>query len=590
MTHSCKALHTASHAPVPQAQPHRSPNERTVRNDSCRFSKNGPSSIPVNKLKEMLRLGEDSLLEFKTMRILGKRVAEPDAKEVADEFAAAANAAGATFLFGVDDKTRAIEGIPQDGLDIAETWLRDICNDSVRPAVVATIRKIATRDSSGGERYLIRVDVPKSLFVHESPHGYFYRIGSSKRKMPPEMLARLFQQRSQTRLICFDEQVVPHADLHDLEPSLYSRFRTELSPGADAEFLRKLHFLAPDAEGLMRPTVSGVLFATRHPEVYLPSAFIQAVCYRGIERNADDQLDARDITGPLDVQIAEACHFVARNMRVGAVKNPARFDIPQYAMNAVFEAVVNAVAHRDYSISGAKIRLHMFADRLEIFSPGGLPNSLALDEIGERQFARNELVCTCLSRCPLNGRFPDVSRTRIMDKRGEGVPVILSASGRLSGIRPEYRLLGDSELQLTIFAVPVENRGKLRKIAAALVGKNEDGGRFATEETTEEMPKNGETSLPATEEMAGKRVATEETTEKKARKRATATEETAEEILSWIRRMPGITMKELAVRCGLTEDGIYWHMKRLRTKGVIRHAGPKKGGHWKITGEEDGVD
>ena len=415
-------------------------------------------------VKNMIRFGEDSVCEFKSIRIPGKRVAEPEAKDVADEIAAAANAAGAVLLFGINDKTKEVEGIPEDKLDIAEAWLRNICNDSVKPAIVATIRKIAVCDSAGIERCVIRVDVPKSLFVHESPHGYFYRIGSSKRKMSPEVLARLFQQRSQTRLICFDEQVVSQAESNELKPSLYSRYRTEMSSADDNEFLRKLHFLAQDVDGVMRPTVAGVLFATEHPEYYLPSAFIQAVCYRGVERNADYQLDARDITGPLDVQIKEACHFVERNMRVAAIKNPARIDIPQYAMNAVFEAVVNAVAHRDYSISGSKIRLHMFSDRLEIYSPGGLPNSLSLDEIGERQFSRNELICTCLSRCPIKERFTDVKRVRIMDKRGEGVPVILSASGRLSGVRPEYRLLGESELLLTISSAPVDDREKLREI------------------------------------------------------------------------------------------------------------------------------
>jgi len=415
-------------------------------------------------VKNMIRFGEDSVCEFKSIRIPGKRVVEPEVRDIADEIAAAANAAGAVFLFGINDKTKEVEGIPEDKLEIAEAWLRNICNDSVKPAVAATIRKIAMCDSTGIERCVIRVDVPKSLFVHESPHGYFYRIGSSKRKMSPEVLARLFQQRSQTRLICFDEQVVSQAESNELKPSLYSRYRTEMSSADDNEFLRKLHFLAQDVDGVMRPTVAGVLFATEHPEYYLPSAFIQAVCYRGVERNADYQLDARDITGPLDVQIEEACHFVERNMRVAAIKNPARIDIPQYAMNAVFEAVVNAVAHRDYSISGSKIRLHMFSDRLEIYSPGGLPNSLSLDEIGERQFSRNELICTCLSRCPIKERFTDVKRARIMDKRGEGVPVILSASGRLSGVRPEYRLLGESELLLTISSAPVDDREKLREI------------------------------------------------------------------------------------------------------------------------------
>lgn len=427
-------------------------------------------------INEMLRLGEDSTTEFKAVLCAGKRIAAPDAKDMADEFAAAANASGATFLLGVNDKTREVEGLPEDRLDDIETWVRNICNDGVKPAISATIRKVLVKGKAGVERCLIRIDVPRSLFVHEGAHGYFYRIGSSKRKMPPEMLARLFQQKSQTRFVCFDEQVVADATNGELVPALYSRLRTELSPASDGEFLRKLHFIAPDADGEMRPTVAGVLFATEHPELYLPSAFIQAVCYRGVERNADYQLDARDIIGPLDVQIEEACRFVERNMRIGAIKNPARIDIPQYAMSAVFEAVVNAVAHRDYSISGSKIRLHMFPDRIELFSPGGLPNSLSLDEIGSRQFARNELICTCLSRFPLPRGFATPSRTRIIDRRGEGIPVIISDTDKLSGMMPQYRLLDDSELMLTIPSAPIDDRTKLHQLVkGGLIHRKYDG-------------------------------------------------------------------------------------------------------------------
>jgi predicted HTH transcriptional regulator len=74
----------------------------------------------------------------------------------------------------------------------------------------------------------------------------------------------------------------------------------------------------------------------------------------------------QDITGPLDIQIKESCKFVKRNMRVSAVKNPARTEFPQYSLRAVFEALVNAVAHRDYSIYGSKIRLRIFSNKLEI--------------------------------------------------------------------------------------------------------------------------------------------------------------------------------------------------------------------------------
>ena len=249
-----------------------------------------------------------------------------------------------------------------------------------------------------------------------------------------------------------DEQTIPKADCHVLEEGLWKRFKTVLSPVDNQEFLEKMKLISMDEDGMLRPTVSGVLMASKSPESLIPSAYIQAVCYRGIERNADYQLDAKDITGPLDVQVREGCNFVARNMRVFAVKAPYRIETPQFSMNAVFEAIVNAVAHRDYSIYGSKIRLHLFSDRLEFFSPGAIPNTLTVDSLTERQSARNELLTSLLARCPMNVDVMGSQRSYLMDKRGEGVPIIIVESERLSGRKPEYRLLDEAELKLTIYA------------------------------------------------------------------------------------------------------------------------------------------
>lgn len=262
----------------------------------------------------------------------------------------------------------------------------------------------------------------------------------------------VLELRSQARLIRLDEQIVPGTSVDDLNPKLWNRFRTVISPKDDHEFLEKMRLIARDENNTIRATVSGILMASDEPETFISNAFIQAVCYRGTERNAAYQLDAKDITGPLDVQVRDACKFVERNMRVFAIKAPNRIETPQFSMNAVFEAVVNAVAHRDYSIYGSKIRLHLFSDRLEIFSPGAIPNTMTIDSISERQSARNELISSLLARCPMNVDAIGSQRNFIMDKRGEGVPIIITESEKLSGRKPVYRLLDDSELMLTIFA------------------------------------------------------------------------------------------------------------------------------------------
>ena len=276
--------------------------------------------------------------------------------------------------------------------------------------------------------------------------------------MSSEYLARLFQQRSQTGIIRFDEQPVASARLEDLVPVLTDRFRTPRSDEDRVTFLRKLGMAVQDEDNGIRPTVAGVLMGTDDPRRWLPSAYIQAVAYRGsaIRPDADGtpyQLDAQDVVGPLDRQITEACRFVARNMRTEAFKDQGRRDRPQYDMAAVFEAVVNAVAHRDYSIRESKIRLRLFADRIEIYSPGAVANSLSIDSLRYRQATRNDAITSLLLKCPVpEETWLKIDRTNLLERRGEGVPVILDRSEELSGTAPVYRLIDDAELLLTIFA------------------------------------------------------------------------------------------------------------------------------------------
>ncbi len=405
-------------------------------------------------LQQQILLGEDSVLELKSIEFLGDKVSSPHRNSMADELAAMANTHTGIILSGVDDKTKTVTGIACDKLDAVENWLRDICNDLIEPPLAVIIRKLAPKKEADDKIYLVRIDVERSLFVHQSPGGYYCRIGSAKRKMKPDFLARLFQQRSQSRIIRFDEQTVPYADFTDLNPSLWTKFRTVMSPKKDEDFLLKMKLIVKDDEGKFIPTVSGILMSCNNPEKFMSSAFIQAVCYRGSEKNAAYQLDSQNITGPLDEQIRLACQFVERNTRVYAIKAPNRIEIPQFSMNCVFEAIVNAVAHRDYSIYGSKIRIFIFSDRLEIYSPGAIPNTMTVESLSERQSARNELLSSMLARCPMNYDAVGSQRNFIMDKRGEGVPIILSESERISGQRPIYKLIDDAELVLTIFAAP----------------------------------------------------------------------------------------------------------------------------------------
>ena len=174
----------------------------------------------------------------------------------------------------------------------------------MNPPLDALIRKIELPGADGNLVAVLCVEVPRSLFVHRSPGGYFRRIGSSKREMSPEVLARLFQERSQSRVIRFDESPVPGTSPEHLDDGLTRRFlRDDRAP--DETALRKLRIVADDENG---PCGSPprVLLCTQEPARWLPHAQIQAVSYVGERQDINYQSDARDFDGPLDEQVFEA--------------------------------------------------------------------------------------------------------------------------------------------------------------------------------------------------------------------------------------------------------------------------------------------
>lgn len=407
----------------------------------------------------------DNCLVTLEVRFRGNNVWRPTQDVLADEMAAFANSSGGVLLLGVSADGKVV-GIPEGDLDAVEKAVRKAALQSVCPPLAPIIEKMTLPDDDGRALPVIRIEVEPSIFVHESPGGYFHRIGSAKTRMPSDQLMRLFQQRSQSQLIRFDETPVEDAPMTVLEENLWRRFAPDDTTDTTEVVLHKLALAREGNDGRQHPTISGLLMASRVSHEYLKGSFIQAVAYRGttIVPEGDSvfyQQDAQDITGSLDEQILGACDFVRRNMRVSAVKHAdgGREDLPQFDMLAVFEAVVNAVAHRDYSMPGSKVRIRLFDDRLEIYSPGMLVNTMSTDSLPYRQAARNEVLTSLLARCVVpQNKKNYTKRACMMDKRGEGVTLILNRSEALSGKRPEYRMLDSSELRVTIYGATFSAR------------------------------------------------------------------------------------------------------------------------------------
>jgi len=396
-----------------------------------------------DQILNQLRAGEDGVSEFKTLRFGRHGVVDPAAESMAGELVAFANAAGGTLFLGIGDDG-VVEGVPKSRHEAVETWIANIAAQNCGPPIRPTIRRQALEDAAGNERTVLLVDVPRGLYVHRTVGGrYYLRIGSTKRDLHPPELARLFQERG--RNYVFDEQPAHAASVADLDRHrLEARFgRSPTIPWLD--LLRNTGVTHRDDHGEDRPTVAGLLVFGREPTRHLPSAFIEAARYGGTALSSEELVHAEQFSGPLAEQIDGAIAFAAHFMGQGR-SGERSSAAPPYDIDVVDEAVVNAAAHRDYALSGSKIRLFLFADRLELYSPGGLPNTITLEDMAYRTHTRNQLLVSFLSRIR-SRRTGDV----FLESRGEGVRKILERGKAHSGRTPNYELFGE-ELKLTVWA------------------------------------------------------------------------------------------------------------------------------------------
>ena len=383
----------------------------------------------VEQMLAQLRAGEDGRAEFKELRLRDRRVVAPNAENLAGELVAFANAEGGAVFVSIAD-SGVVQRIPPERVDLVEQWLLNVTTHNCDPPIRPVIRKALLPAADGADVPVLLAEVPRGLYVHRTSGGrYYVRIGSTKRDLTPPELARLFQQRG--REYVFDEQPVLAASVEDLNRNRLEAFfgRSPTIPWLD--LLRNTRVTVADEDGVDRPTVAGMLVFATDPTDFLESGSIEAACYR------DTRL-CSDVSDQIDAGIA----FVARFMRSDA----SSVGSPHYDLDVVDEAIVNAVAHRDYAIAGSKIRLFLFADRLELYSPGKLPNTITLDDMPYRTFTRNQLLVNFLSRI----RSKRTGRV-FLESRGEGVRKILQDGEAHSGRRPEYALFGD-ELRLTLWA------------------------------------------------------------------------------------------------------------------------------------------
>jgi ATP-dependent DNA helicase RecG len=273
---------------------------------------------------------------------------------------------------------------------------------------------------------VVFTQVPPGLpHIYSLQGRYLTRAAGQNRPLTTPELRRLLSDRAEAS---FESGLIEGAVLDDLDRAQIRRYLETIQVGPQedvAQLLVSRGCVLNTSDGDYLPTVAGILLFGRDPQRFLRSAEIVCVRYPGPEMS--DEFVRQEITGTLGDQIRQAEAFVVGNMRrVMRITGMTREDVHEFPVAVVREAIVNAVAHRDYSIRGEGIRLLMFSDRLEVYSPGRLPGHVTLENLLNERYSRNGAVVAVLS---------DLG---YIERLGYGIDRMIAAMASLGLPLPEF--------------------------------------------------------------------------------------------------------------------------------------------------------
>ena len=474
----------------------------------------------LDNLLSQITLGEDSTLQLKAD--------VKNADSLASEMAAFANTNGGTIFIGVADDG-STPGLSQQDVARINQLISNAASQLVRSPLAVHTENVAVESG----RIVIVLTVPKGIDKpYFDKNGVIWlKAGADKRRVnSKEELRRLFQFTNQFHA----DELPTKAGVDKLDKLRFRDFLRDVykqeypdSPDALTRLLQNMNLATDDG----RLNLAGVLLFAEQPEWIVPQFVVKAIRYPGNKIHASDYIDTEDFSGPLPKLFEGALAFVMRNLhKVQAgrgVNAPGLPEIPE----AVFEELlVNALVHRDYLVS-APIRLFVFDNRIEIISPGHLPNNLTVEKIrAGNSNIRNPILVSYVAKglLPYHGLGSGIKRAL------EKWPTIDFADDHDGCL-----------FTATVHRKPVEELDLVN--------------------TT---PKGSLKSSPKTDAAPGKR---RESVGKASGK-----------ILGACREKPSVTIRELAELIGITERSVQRNIQNLQKDGLLRRVGGRKEGHWEV--------
>ena len=369
-------------------------------------------------IAKRIKAGEGRRTEFK--RDLG------DFAGIGRAICAFANAEGGLIVLGVDDEG-TIVGVREDP-DTAQERLTSFLHSGCSTPIPAHCGRYSAPNG-----WVHWIEVPRQRGfepIHYRGRVWIRRERSSVEPSPTE-LQELYNTFG---FVLTEEQIIPAARIEDIDLGEFRSFlRTqgldvEAEPQpATADDLRNRRILA-EFDGVLHPTLYGLMAFGKEPQAHpqTTSFFVQCAAYSGADR-ASDVILVGEGKGRLDEQIRRSVGWVRSLGWTERYHELAREDAPLVPEKALREAIVNAVVHRDYAITGSRVLLEVFSDRIDVTSPGTLPNHMKVENVrsGGNPRSRNELMANA------------ILVARLMEQRGRGWPVMRRAMREFNGTEPE---------------------------------------------------------------------------------------------------------------------------------------------------------
>ncbi|MCY4001065.1 MAG: putative DNA binding domain-containing protein [Bacteroidetes bacterium] len=376
--------------------------------------------ITKTELLELINHGENSYVEFKRDSVKSSSLGK--------EICAICNEEGGIILLGVEDDGQ-ISGITRTPKEIEE-WIMNIARDRIQPAIRPRFMTLTVQDSKSVA--IIKFDSHSQYkpYRARTSNGWitYVRTGSTSREATREELIRLFQSAG---LVTYETNPVPNMGLESLDMSRLSNYfevilTRSIPEPEDTDQWQQLLLncdLLTEINGCIVATVAAMLLFGKNPNRRVPQAGITAVAFSGTDKDYNT-IDEEQIRGPLVARYSDdfmildkgvidrSVDFVERNLESFAWLDGARRVVKKsLPLDAVREAIINAVTHRDYTYEGTDIELAMYVDRVEIISPGKLPNGVTITKMKEG-----------IVRATRNGLIKDILRDyRYVDNQGMGV-------------------------------------------------------------------------------------------------------------------------------------------------------------------------